>query len=302
MKRQKIALNIIPMEPGTLIINGENKVLTACNFLQLTGKTKTCKTNILMSIIGGCFSDEIDTLGLEINKCPDDKHVIYINTEMSAYDSWSHLKALTDRIGRNPNNLSFFNLADTRGKQLREDILDTLNEFPPYLLIIDGIVDACEDFNNLTDAKITSDWLSGICDTYACGCIVTLHQNPEGYKDSKSRGHLGTFMEQRAVSTLTSSRNKEDFTLTCSRVRSGSGFQSNFIWTKSGLETVISNNDLYVKALKLIDSKKEEARSEIVKYLASELKMEKSSISRILKKMVECKWIEDDKKTLKTLI
>lgn len=42
----EIDLNVIPMEPGTIIIKNEDKVLTACSFIQITDKAKTCKTNI----------------------------------------------------------------------------------------------------------------------------------------------------------------------------------------------------------------------------------------------------------------
>ena len=44
MVLDEIDFNVIPMEPGTIIIKNEDKVLTACSFIQITGKAKTCKT------------------------------------------------------------------------------------------------------------------------------------------------------------------------------------------------------------------------------------------------------------------
>jgi len=296
MLLNEIDLNVIPMEPGTIIIKNEDKVLTACSFIQITGKAKTCKTNILMSIMGGCFSNDIDTLGLEINLCPADKHVIYINTEMSAYDTWKHLKLLVDRIGYKPDNLHFLNYMDTRGKELRDKVETVLQSYPPYLLVIDGVVDACEDFNNQVFSKLTVDWLSKLCNIYACGCIVALHQNPEAIsKESKSRGHLGTFIEQRAISTFSTSKQRDYLLLRCSRMRHGTEFEVKYIWTPEGLETIDYNHeDPY---LTIIRENQNITRSELVKLIAKTMSVSEAAVSKKIKRLGELKLIEDNKAT-----
>lgn len=302
MLLNEIDLNVIPMEPGTIIIKNEDKVLTACSFIQLTGKAKTCKTNVLMSIMGGCFSDNIDTLGLDIQKCPPDKHVIYVNTEMSAYDTWKHLKDLSERIGGKPANLHFLNEMETRGETLRRKVEETIIAYPPYLLVIDGIVDVCEDFNNQLISKLTVDWLQKLCNTYAFGSIVAIHQNPEALgKESKSRGHLGTFIEQRAISTFSTSKQRDYFTLRCSRMRHGGEFEVKYIWTSEGLETLdLSSEDPY---LAVIRDNPTLNRSEIVKLLSTTINVSEAAISKRLKKLSDMKIIHDDKstKTLKIL-
>lgn len=296
MLLNEIDLNVIPMQPGTIIIKNEEKVLTACSFIQITGKAKTCKTNVLMSIIGGCFSDTIDTLGLEIQKCPADKHVIYVNTEMSAYDTWKHLRDLSDRIGTKPTNLHFLNEMETRGEALRRKIEETIVAYPPYLLVIDGVVDACEDFNNQLTSKLTVDWLQKLCNTYAFGSIVAIHQNPEALaKDSKSRGHLGTFIEQRAISTFSTSKQRDYFTLRCSRMRHGTDFEVKYIWTPEGLETLESSeSDPYINVLK---SNTTLTRSELVKLLTTTFNVSEAAVSKRLKKLTDVGMIEDNKVT-----
>ena len=302
MVLDEIDFNVIPMEPGTIIIKNEDKVLTACSFIQITGKAKTCKTNVLMSIIGGCFSDSIDTLGLTINKCPDDKHVIYINTEMSAFDTWKHGKLIIERLNGKPDNLHFINKMETRGEQLRKEIDEVVQTYPPYLLIIDGVVDACEDFNNQIYSKNTVDWLNRLCNKGACGCIVALHQNPEALgKESKSRGHLGTFIEQRAISTFSTTKQRDYFTLRCSRMRHGGEFEVKYIWTPEGLETLdLSTEDPYLTVIKDNPTLN---RSELVKLLSTTINVSEAAISKRLKKLSDMKIIQDDKttKTLKIL-
>lgn len=282
--------------PSWIIRKRNTKVLTACSFIQITGKAKTCKTNILMSIMGGCFSEDIDTLGLDINLCPADKHVIYVNTEMSAYDTWKHLKLLVDRIGYKPDNLHFLNYMDTRGKELRDKVETALQSYPPYLLIIDGVVDACEDFNNQVFSKMTVDWLSKLCNIFACGCIVALHQNPEAIsKESKSRGHLGTFIEQRAISTFSTSKQRDYLLLRCSRMRHGTEFEVKYIWTPEGLETIDYNHeDPY---LTIIRENQNITRSELVKLIAKTMNVSEAAVSKKIKRLGELKLIEDNKAT-----
>ena len=58
MVLDEIDFNVIPMEPGTIIIKNEDKVLTACSFIQITGKAKTSQTvqNTTVVDISGIIS------------------------------------------------------------------------------------------------------------------------------------------------------------------------------------------------------------------------------------------------------
>lgn len=295
MEFSKFSFNVKPMEQEVLIKYQGNDVLTNSSFIQLTGKAKSGKSSVLMSIIGGCFNTTIDTLGLEIAACPPDRYVVYVNTEMSAYETWECFTQLFDRIGGEPANLVVIDCVTVRGKTLRDQVDSAINAYTPYLLIIDGIVDACEDFNNQIYSQKAVDWIHQICNTKTCGAIVTLHQNPEALaKDSKSRGHLGTFIEQKAKSTLSTTKQKDYFMLRGSKMRRGSEFNVKFIWTSNGLTTLetVKNED---PALILIRENEDKSRSEIVKLLCESLSVSEPAISKKLKRLVELNLIIDNK-------
>ena len=133
-----------------------------------------------------------------------------------------------------------------------------------------------------------------------CGCIVALHQNPEAIsKESKSRGHLGTFIEQRAISTFSTSKQRDYFTLRCSRMRHGTDFEVKYTWTPQGLETLeASESDPY---LNLLRANPTLTRSEIVKLLTSTFNVSEAAVSKRLRKLTDAGIIEDNKlsKTIK---
>lgn len=203
-------------------------VLSTGGLCQLTGKQKTGKTGVLMSLIAGCFA-ETDTFGLTVSTCPANKYVIYFNTELSYEDLYEFYLSVLKRIDSDKDipNLVFVDLkphilATSKVKELKEVIGDAKDI---HLLIIDGVVDLCKDFNSITESTKTLELINEIIVSYNCPIITTLHQNPNSNAESKSRGHLGTFLSQKVNSTLITKKiktgDKENFYLTLTDLRKG---------------------------------------------------------------------------------
>lgn len=279
------------MPPDTIIIKGESEVLTACSIAQITGQTKTGKTKVLMDIVASCFGKP-SSVGLTVNKCPDDKAVLYVNTEMHTYDFWDYLKkvhSLTNRKEQIPN-LHFLNAINQSQKTIVEKIIGFCKEKKPYLIVIDGIVDLIEDFNDPQKSKDGVNTLMSLSTLYSCGIIVALHQNPSVTQNqfSKSRGHLGSHLEQKAVSTLVTTKNESTqvFTLFCNKIRRGSSFKVSFIYDKnadwiSSLSSTAEEDKVYDILIQLLeDSDTPIRQSEVVSKLVEETKLSQPTISR----------------------
>lgn len=229
-----------PTMPDNIITKDSKPVLNTGNFIQLTGQAKTCKTSVLMELTKSLI-DGKSRLGFDFTKCPTDKEVVYINTELSAYDLWEFHEKILKEIGstRDHPNLKFFD-AQSMGKDL---ILQSLKDYfttgKPFVVLIDGIVDFVEDFNNQRESKNVVDLILSSCKQHSCAMILTLHQNPSTFS-TKSRGHLGTFIEQKAKGTLCTFKNKKGFKLKGEKLRSCPDFIINFNWTEAGLELATS--------------------------------------------------------------
>jgi len=209
--------------PTNVIALDNTTLLRTSSILKFTGLTKTCKSRVLMSVIASCFTDNTDKLGFDITQCPDDKHVIYINTHMSEYESWELCKQTVDQIGYHPENLHFYDLILTRGAVARNAIEEILTAYPTYLLIIDGLADILTISNNPNVDKKLVDWLFSLTIENNCATIVSTYTNSDFV--------LNDFVDQKSFSTLTVERNKDEFTLSSDLSKT----TIDFIWTPDGL-------------------------------------------------------------------
>lgn len=285
-KRKVISLTDSFMKPDTIIIKGESEVLTACSFVQLTGQTKTGKTKVLMDVVASCFGKP-SALGLEVNPCPKDKCVIYVNTELSTYDFHQYLIKVHELTGNKKEipNLFFVNGLNEPIPELIKTIVEMCEEEHPYLVIIDGLVDLVEDFNDQKESKKSVDRITHICTKYSCGVIVTLHQNPLTSQSStaKSRGHLGSHLEQKAIATLVTTKSEETFSLNCNRIRNGVNFYTKFTYDPTSkwirpLKQEEQVDKVYEALVKILET--EDKQSKIVKLLMEQTGASQPKISR----------------------
>ena len=70
-------------------------------------------------------------------------------------------------------------------------IKSAIREMKPTFVVIDGIRDLIQDFNNITESANLIQELLSLATDYKCTILCVLHQN-KGYQDENMRGHLGT--------------------------------------------------------------------------------------------------------------
>lgn len=91
---------------------------------------------------------------------------------------------------------------------MKKAIFLKIKHYRPNLCFIDGVADLVNDFNNVTESKEIITELSRIALEYDCAIICTLHTNPS--EDSKPRGHLGTFLTQKASDVISCKKDKRE--------------------------------------------------------------------------------------------
>lgn len=93
------------------------------------------------------------------------------------------------------------------------------------LVIIDGIKDICNDFNNIADVAATMDVVTRWALQYDVHILCVLHENPSS---DKARGHLGTELYNKATEIINVKREENFFRVTWEAIREGAGVEPLF--------------------------------------------------------------------------
>ena len=138
--------------------------------------------------------------------CPKaDARVLFGDTEMDASDTIEIVIGVNKLLGKPENtvldNFIEMNLREVLKSDRAKYIEDAINEFKPDFVIVDGIVDLCNDFNSIADSSITVEMLTTWASKYNCHIHTNIHVN-KGANNSETRGHLGQILRQKGEVTL----------------------------------------------------------------------------------------------------
>lgn len=207
------------LNPTVLIRKDNSLLLTESNLMLVKGESGSGKSRIAMNFMVG-FSGSAEELGFIYTTCPSDKHVLYLSTEMSDHDLQRRLvKVLEQCPTEYEDRLIFANIEGCDDKF--EGLKDIVEEYPPYVIIIDQVGDFV---TNVNDLEACSPFLSSFLSytrEIKCGVVVILHQNEDGGIGKKARGHLGSILEQKVVSSLAIADNKKGFVMRTTKMRTG---------------------------------------------------------------------------------
>lgn len=193
----------IPADINTLRIGDvETFAYEGLHFIK--AKAKQGKTSAL-SIIESVFISKTGKWGKmqRIEEAP--LKVLHFDTEQKSYDTQrfkvqvlSLAQAAEEETG---DNLRVINMRGIIENQMKMELIEAgLEEYKPDVLVLDGIVDLLNNFNDVDESKTLIAWLMSIADTYKVVLICVLHTNKNSM-DHNMRGHLGTMSEQKCDTT-----------------------------------------------------------------------------------------------------
>lgn len=192
--------------------------------------------------------------------------VRHIDTEQKPYDTQRfkrqvfHLAGITEE--KAGDNYGIFNLRGIiENEQKRQMIEAMLIEDHPDVLVIDGIVDLINNFNEVDESKELIGWLMYLADKYKLVVFGVLHTNKNSM-DHNMRGHLGTMSEQKCDTTTECMKddNSGIVTVKCTSSRHCPYPDWSFTWDAYG---------------NLVDA--DERQAELTKKKAEELKANRES-------------------------
>jgi hypothetical protein len=200
-----------PVEAPWLLKLCDTEILHPGNILSIIAPQKSGKSTTQSAIIASLFGlPEADFLGFQ-GRIPEGQKVIHFDTEQSARDHYAMMVRTLRRARWTdfPDWFSSLHVRRFSSTDRRKIMLSAARKADKEgglaLLMVDGLVDLLQDFNDVREATGLINDLMEICEETGCAVVSTLHVNPgsqKGKESDKGRGHLGTMLEQKSETIL----------------------------------------------------------------------------------------------------
>lgn len=214
----------IPSDEQILLKIGGNNVGSLQNYVIISGLPKSGKSTFTTSIVASSFNT-YDIFDIKLQTLPERRKVCYIDTESSEHDFYSHMNRIKKIAQLNilPTTFNAFGLRKDDPAQIKNMIDAYLeNNKDCCVVIIDGLLDLCMNYNDEIECRKVVNWLKHITTVYNLLVIGILHT---GKRDGQTLGHLGSNTDRWAQSTLEVKKDLEGcFELTPRFLRSSKDF------------------------------------------------------------------------------
>ena len=201
--RGLITFSDMSEEPTPILWVGDSTIATCGNFSASTGKAKSKKTFNISAIVAAALTNK-KVLKYKAQLPAEKRRVIYFDTEQSSHHCHLVLNRIAKLSGvqdeKELDNLSFVALRECNPKT-RIGVIDYALRTNPDcgLVIIDGLRDLVYDINDARESTEVMSFLMTWTSLYNIHIHCVLHLNKN---DNKTRGHLGTELENKAETIL----------------------------------------------------------------------------------------------------
>jgi len=150
--------------------------------------------------------------------------IVFFDTEQSRTDTKLILEDVTQMTGLPPEvvdeQVSLHSLRRIDQEQLLPLLEVALEYEKPQVVMLDGIVEFVDSFNDETESKQLIKELLKLSDQHNCAIVCVLHTN-KADEDHNMRGHLGTMLAQKSSTVLECTKEKGSSVITvkCSEAR-----------------------------------------------------------------------------------
>lgn len=225
LQKRKYDPNTEPPPEQIIFIIDSKNIGTLQNFVTITGMQKSGKTTFMSAMIAAAIT-RTEQLGMRIRLPEHKQRVSYWDTEQGDYDffkTMDKVKAFCN-LDKLPQNFDSYNLREDEPA----DIIWMLQKYLELhddcgLLVIDGILDLIDSYNDEAQSKRLVNILKKITKQHNLLALLTLHK---GKTTSNTLGHLGSMADRAAQSVLQVEKNKErnTFILKADYLRSADDF------------------------------------------------------------------------------
>jgi RecA-family ATPase len=218
----------------------ENIIGTSGNFIALSGLAKSGKSLFISAILSSHISKR-ECLTFKLFSYPEKNKIALFDTEQSQFDFNRTVKRIKTFTGQEKIFKTFDAFMCNQ-----ESALDILRLIHSYLkstenvgiLIIDGILDCIDNFNDEGASKRLTRLLKKWASRYDCLIITVMHTSKQS---GHTLGHYGSASDRYAQSTLNIEKSKEGtFICTPKYLRSAKDFEKIEIVYSEKLKTFVN--------------------------------------------------------------
>lgn len=193
-----------PAEDILFTICNEN-IGSRGNFVVLSGLPKAGKSTFLNAIIASAYT-HFDIFGLKLKNAGN---IGYFDTESSQTDFYNNLYRIRTFAGfiELPSTFKAYATRIDPFLMQRALIQHYIETYSPAVLIIDGLLDLIQNYNDETESRGLMDWLKSVTAAYDMLVIGCIHL---GKKDNHTLGHFGSMVDRYAQSVLEIVKDREN--------------------------------------------------------------------------------------------
>jgi hypothetical protein len=215
--KKRFDINIIPKEIEYVLfikdkVSGENiPIASFGDWITVVGAAKSRKSALSNSIAASLLSEGLRSV-LSFSGLLQGRNMIVLDTEQNENDYWTSQKQIYQQAavaaGVNPENFYSFCLTDCRISERLEFVEYVMNRVGNVgVLVLDGIVDICEDYNDQKGSRRLIDHLKVLTAKYKTLFMPVLHN---ARSTGSARGHLGTELINKSKAVIKVSKDQDE--------------------------------------------------------------------------------------------
>jgi len=175
---------------------------------KIIGVCGSYSTFIAATIASSLLHTEETNFGIKLTTYPQRPIIAYFDTESSPYDNYQQIQKIC-KLGLRtslPDNIKAYNTREDTPEIIIKLIETFLINTPTCsILFLDGLLDACYNYNCETETRKLTNWLKKITKIYNILVVTVLHTSKGSFE---TLGHLGSNTDRWAQSTLTVEKDK----------------------------------------------------------------------------------------------
>jgi hypothetical protein len=208
LKDREFSRDYQPPAETTVLTVGDRVVGTTCNYVVYSGLPKTGKSTYVTGLIASAFTP-FPIFTQKVYLPGTRRRVALFDTESAAYDLARTRDRITHlaKLATLPDRMDIFTLREDPPAVNRAFIESYLKETPECAIaVIDGVLDLCVDYNDVTQTREVTDYLKRITKVYDVCLVLVLHLSKN---TGETLGHLGANTDRWAQSTVTVEKVKD---------------------------------------------------------------------------------------------
>lgn len=175
------------------------------NVMALTAEKKAGKSWFAMAMCDALLAGRF----LGMTSRSETAKVIYFDTEQDEGDGQRILRRVHSVCGwdfaTDMERFEIYHLREMESKERREFVVETIEDMRPDFVILDGIRDLLDDFNDIAQSAELVGVMMRLSSKMNCAIWCVLHVNPNS---DKMRGHLGTELGNKVADILHMTKKK----------------------------------------------------------------------------------------------